>query len=168
MSITLTVTGIDRVAEVLRRLRDAGQDTRPILADIGEYLVTDHIERWYLERDPDGRRWPPYSLKTLYKRSDGTWETYGERKARLRPGRPMLVWDDHLRGRMRYQVAGGELLVGSDRPYAARQHFGFWQMRDKLGRYFEHRARPWLGLTAANREEVPEIVRDHLRRAIAG
>ena len=153
--IRIETEGVDEVVRALRRLVDAGADLDDPLREIGEHLVTSHKDRFSEERSPDGTPWAPLS------------EAYAARKARKRPGRPILVWDDFLRGGLRYDVAGGELRFGTDRPCGARHQFGF-EGPDSLGREISTPAREWLGLSDDDPDLLLDILRDHLTDAPAG
>ena len=153
--IDLDVIGLDRVARVLQRLLETSHDVDPILRDIGEHLLNSTKDRFATEESPGGRPWKP--LKPAC----------AEHKRKKRPNAKKLVWDNLRRGQLAYVVGGGELTLGSNRPYAARQHFGF-HGPDSLGRYFDHPARPWLGVSADDEDEIVRIFREHLLASTAG
>lgn len=111
---------------------------------IGEYLLIAHRERWDRQQSPDGTPWSPLSPR------------YMRRKAKLRPGRPLLVFDNILRGTLRYQADDAGVAFGTDRPYGARQQFGGGGIP----------ARPWLGLSADDENEIVAMTQDYLRAAI--
>lgn len=115
-------------------------------ADVGEYLLIAHEARFGQQQSPEGEPWAPLSPR------------YAARKAKARPGKPLLVYDNLLRGGLRYQVEGDALLFGTDRPYGATHQFG----RDAIP------GRPWLGLSTGDEEQVLEIALEHLERAAAG
>ena len=94
--IRIETEGTDAITRALRRLIDASAEPDDMLREIGEYLLTSHKERFAAEQSPDGTPWLPLSAE------------YAARKSRKRPGRPILVFDDLLRGGLRYDVAGGE------------------------------------------------------------
>ena len=153
--IDIDVIGMERVARVIQRLVETSHDVDPILQDIGEHLLNSTKERFATEAAPDGRPWEP--LKP----------DYAEYKRKKKPNAGMLIWDNLLRGQLAYVVGGGELTLGSNRPYAARQHFGF-HGPDSLGRYFDHPARPWLGVSTDDEGEIVHILREHLLASTAG
>ena len=151
--IDIEYVGADRVSEALRRLADAGTNLRDPLGEIGEELITLHEDRWREERAPDGTSWAPLS------------EEYAARKGRARPRGEILVFDDILRGSLRYEVVGDELRFGTDRPYGARHQFGF-EGPDSLGRNITTPARPWLGLSDGDEDVIIDIIRDYLAEQI--
>lgn len=121
--IDIDVVGLERVQRVITRLRETAQDVDPILRDIGEYLLNQTKDRFGTAAGPDGRPWEPLQ------------PGYAEEKEKRRPNAGMLVYDDLLRGQLAYLVSDGELALGTNRPYGARQHFGF-DGPDSLGRIF--------------------------------
>lgn len=133
--IDVDVVGLERVQRVLARLSETAQDIDPILRDIGEHLLNATKDRFSTEAGPDGTPWEPLE------------PSYEAEKRRRRPNAGMLIYDDLLRGQLAYVVSGGELALGTNRPYGARQHFGF-SGPDSLGRTFDHPARPWLGVSS--------------------
>lgn len=150
--IDIDVIGLERVSRVIGRLIETSHDVDPILRDIGEHLLNSTRERFAAEAGPDGRPWEELKpASTAYKK-------------KKRPNAGMLVWDNLLRGQLAYTVGARELTLGTNRPYGARQHFGF-RGPDSLGRYFDHPARPWLGVSAEDEEEIVRILRQHLLAA---
>ena len=109
--LDIDVIGLDRVQRVLGRLSEASQDVDPILRDIGEHLLTSTKDRFSDEEGPDGRSWETLDL------------SYAEEKKRKRPNAGILVYDNFLRGTLAYDVSGGELALGTNLPYGARQRF---------------------------------------------
>ena len=152
--LDIDVLGLERVERVFERLRATGQDLSPILRDIGEHLLDATKDRFAAEAAPDGTPWAPLE------------PGYAEDKSRARPNAGILIYDDLLRGQLAYVVSGDELVLGTNRPYGARQHFGF-HGPDSLGRTFNHPARPWLGVSAEDAPEIESIVRDHILAAVS-
>lgn len=182
--LDLDYAELDRAIDTL--LQKMGGEARDdLLRDMGEYLRNAHQARFDAEVSPEGVKWAALSPR------------YKKRKDRARPGAKTLVYDNFLKNQLRYQVAQGELLFGSDREYAAIHQFGgeiqiparsqqayFRQDRrsGEVGNRFVRKgksnfaqwvtlpaykitipARPWLGLSAADREELLRLVGDHLR-----
>ena len=144
--ITLDFDSSD-VSQALVRLIRFGDDGRTeALLAIGEYLMDSHDARFAAQISPEGDPWEPLDPR------------YKKRKDRERPGAGILVFDNILRGGLRYQVENSELFFGTDRPYGAAQHFG----TDDIP------ARPWLGLTAEDEEEALAILGDRLEKSLDG
>lgn len=102
-----------------------------MLKDMGEYLLSSTRERAARQVGPDGTAWQ--ALSPRYKRQ----------KDKQRPGLPMLKFDNHMLGdRLSWQVDGNVLLVGTNAPYGAEQHFGHTYQRKARAQelYFSYKA----------------------------
>lgn len=105
-----------------------------MLKDMGEYLLGSTRERAARQVSPDGTAWQ--ALSPRYKRQ----------KDKQRPGLPMLKFDNHMLGpsMFSWQVdrATGDLLVGTNAPYGAAQHFGHTYQRKARAQelYFSYKA----------------------------
>lgn len=97
------LTAINKVAA-------ATGDTAPLLRSMGEYLIIVHIIRFDSQTAPDGTKWQALSPRYL--------------KQKKKNKDKILTLDGYLKNTKRYQVNDGELIFGSNRPYAAIQHFG--------------------------------------------
>ena len=148
VKITIDLQGQEAIDQTLRRLARAGHNLRPLLGDVGEHLLNAHRERWEREVAPDGTPWEPLS------------EPYATRKRSQVPNAGILVFDDYLKGSLRYQASHKNLLLGTDRPYGATHQFG----RD-FGRGSPIPARPWLGLTDEDTDVLLDTLREHLEKA---
>ncbi|MBS0212317.1 MAG: phage virion morphogenesis protein [Proteobacteria bacterium] len=133
--------------------------------DIGEYLVRATRERGEREVSPDGAAWDP--LSPAYMR----W------KQRKRPGAKKLHFDFHMLGdQLSAQVDGDSLLVGTNAVYGAIHQFGgtishaaFSRVRDKSvspAHGTTIPARPWLGVSDEDGEEIVQIMQGYLRSAL--
>ena len=112
-----------------------GQSLEPALADIGDYLIVSHQERFKLEVEPDGTPWEPLSPKTIKQKG----------------GNDRILRDRHfLEGGLAFQLSGNELEFGSNLEYAATHQFG----READGIV----ARPFIGLATGQWNDVDEIV----------
>ena len=147
--IEIDIQGVDAISKALRRLIDAGRDLSEPLQDMGEHLLNAHRERWEREVSPDGIPWEPLS------------EAYTTRKRRKRPAAGILIFDDLLRGTLRYQSSSHSLELGTDRPYGATHQFG----RD-FGRGAPIPARPFLGLSSGDEDALLDILREHLEATL--
>lgn len=135
----------------LKRLLDVleGDGRDLMLRDMGEYLLASTQARAARQVAPDGDAWP--ALTPRYKR----------RKDKLRPGLPMLKFDNHMLGdRLSYQVTPGtgELRLGTNVRYGAAQHFGYGGILP----------RNWLGLSEDDGTELVTIAQEHIERAVGG
>lgn len=109
-----------------------GPGRRLMLKDMGEYLLRSTRERAARQVSPDGTAWQ--ALSPRYKRQ----------KDKMRPGLPMLKFDNHMLGdRLSWQVEGDHTLrVGTNAPYGAAQHFGHAYQRKARAQelYFSYKA----------------------------
>lgn len=118
-----------------------------LLKDIGEYLLKATRDRAAGEVSPAGTPWAALSPR------------YAARKAKQRPGLGLLKFDNHMLGdKFSFQVSPGEVLVGTNAPYGARQQFGGGGIP----------ARPWLGVSDADDEGIAELVIKRLQGGLAG
>ena len=163
-----------RVLRLLRELQQRGADMQPIFADMGEYLVRSTQQRFAAQQAPDGTPWEQLSEETIrrkmlrgVKRQKGKSRrslttSHGNTKAGAMGAlvnQLILVDSGDLRDTIRYQADSAKLQVGSDRIYAATHQFGDEERHIP--------ARPFLGLSDADRAEVIEILRDHLREVLS-
>ena len=151
------------VRAALARLADAGADTEPMMDEIGGMLVASTIDRFERGVGPDGRAWPE-SIRAR--------ETGGRT---LVDSRRLLLSITHRAGR-------DQVTVGTNVIYAAIQQFGGTITARKAQalvfnipgagwatvRSVTLPARPFIGLSDADRAEIPRIVVDTVRRAWAG
>lgn len=152
--ITLEIQDLGADQAISRLARFDTEVMPLVFADIGEYLKLSHAARFEAEESPDGTPWAALSPR------------YQQRKDRLRPGLRKLVFDNLLKGLLRYQVEPLELEFGTDRPYGAIQHFGGSEGMAPCAAAIPER--PWLGLSAADDDEILAITGDHLERAAGG
>lgn len=146
IEITISTTAIDRA---LAQLERAGRDLTPAFKDIGEHLVNTTRERFDTGTGPDGTRWEKNSPLTL---------------ARKKGARPLIGETGLLSTEISREVRPTLVRVGSNKPYAAMQQFGGKKSQ------FPHLwgdipARPFVGVSPADEEEILAIVLDHLQRA---
>lgn len=154
----------------LRGLQDAMADTTPLMAEISEYLWDSTRERFRTQTDPNGKAW-----KTLHPR-------YKESKPEAQRER-ILTLNGYLRSKIVKAYDAHSATVGSDRGYAAIHQFGgrtrphVIKPRYKKALAFggmvrksvQHPgsnipARPFLGLSDADRSEIIEITLDFLQQ----
>ncbi|WP_430318053.1 phage virion morphogenesis protein [Pseudomonas nitroreducens] len=177
-----------RVMQSLQSAVDLLQNPAPMFKDMGEYMRFALDVRFETKTAPDGTPWQalsPAYLKRKKKNQD-----------------KILVLDGYLRNELRYQSSENELLVGSNRPYAAIHHFGgeiqiaarsqqaYFRHDSKtnevsrnfvskqkanfaqwvsLGPYtIKIPARPWLGTSPEDDDELLAIAHKHLDKAFSG
>jgi phage gpG-like protein len=147
VSVTITVDDAEVQAMLSRLVEFGGEPIQQALGDVGEALYTSTLERAALEESPDGVRWADLNPR------------YAKRKAKLRPGLPMLRFDNHMLGDMfSYQVGDGFVDIGTGAIYGARQQLGGGGIT----------ARPFLGESEQDATTLREILAEHLQGAIDG
>ncbi|MBR0681920.1 phage virion morphogenesis protein [Roseomonas eburnea] len=143
-----------------------GRDPAPILRAVGARLVSNTQDRFDEEVDPDGAPWEPLTTAwAALKKGPGILRESG-----MRGG---------LQGSITFDVAGGELAVGSNKIYAAVHQFGavirakrspFLVFRTPDGQVFGRAeevtipARPYLGLSSRDQEDILDAVEFFLMR----
>ena len=150
--VALIISGEEMLARVAEKLNAAGR--RMLLGEMLDgvgALVASQTQRRIAEekRGPDGKAWKPWSEETARRRS-GT--------------QSLLFYEGHLAGSIDHEVAGDEVRVGSGLVYAAIHQFGGKAGR---GRQVEIPARPYLGLSDENRDEIEAVVTDWLEEVLA-
>lgn len=156
--LTIEVDGLDAATRRIGRLAAAGRDTTPLMRDIGEYLIRSTKDRFAAQLDPEGKPWKPLS------------RSYREQKKRNK--HRILTLDGHLGGTINYRAGRTEVLVGSPRVYAAVHQFGAAKgafgatVRGAPIPWGNIPARPFLGLSAADRDEIALLVRDYLAKTL--
>lgn len=113
-NLSFAGAGAEPFARQLRRFSDHLQDATPAFAAMAEYQVKTVNARQFAEKGtPEtGGRWSPLS------------PPYARFKARVRPGRPLLVFDGDLKREMTipgkgvYEIRRSGMTVGTDLPYA--------------------------------------------------
>ena len=144
--------GFDKVVE--RATGGLASHRRDMLNTIGEALVSGTLERFENEESPDGKKWEP---------SGRAW-TQGLKSRRGRMGKT-LQDTGRLRSSIDYAVTADSVLVGSEVEYA-RIH----QMGGRAGRGHTVKipARPYLGVSKADKAEIKAIMLDFMENLFGG
>lgn len=179
--ITIEYTGADILAALSRLYMGVGPEgMRGALEKIGEDLAESTKRRFVTSTAPDGSRWAPNAQTTYLgllgekdTRKDGRINAKGTAKV---AGKKPLVKSRELADSISYQLmpGGAGVEVGSNRIYAGTQQFGA-----KQGQYGKSKrggpipwgdipARPFLGLSAQDEENIMSILTRHLSRLTAG
>ena len=146
IEITISTAALDRA---LTHLEQAGRNLSPAFKDIGEALINSTRERFEEGKGPDGTRWADNRPVTL---------------ARKKGAKPLVGETGLLATEIHYEADPRYMRVGSNKEYAAMQQFGGKKSE------FHHLwgdipARPFVGVSKADEEEILAIVLDHLQRA---
>lgn len=165
------------VEAVLNRVTGVLADTTDMMNEIGDHLAASTEERFPTQKGPDGTPWAPRSATTL--------KNYARRG--LKPG-GILHLSGQLSGNIFHDYGADWTRIGSPEPYAAVQQFGAAQgqfgaqagrtrpsaKRPKSQDYFillpwgNIPARPFLGISEEDRENVRNIVMERLATALQG
>ena len=153
VTLKVEALGIEEVERRLRALVAAGHDMTPAMNNIGEYLVRATRDRFDDEEGPDGTPWKPLS------------ETTKARKRR-NAGK-ILTLEGYLRVPV-YRPTPTSVEVGSPLIYAGTHQFG--AEKGSFGStgkgasipFGDIPARPFLGLSDADRDELTDILRDYI------
>ena len=138
-------------------------DTKALMESVGEALVSGTLGRFDAEEDPEGNKWKP------------------SRRAQEEGG--MTLTDAAiLRRSIEYAATSDKVMVGSNLPYA-RIHQKGGTIKPKTGKYLKFKgrggndvfvkevtipARPYLGVSADDMEEVKATLEDFLAGAFTG
>jgi phage virion morphogenesis protein len=99
--------------KAIDRVIDNMADLTPAMRDIGEHMLGATRDRFDTETAPDGSKWAALSPR------------YAARKARMRGTlKGILTRRGTLRDTIRYKASRSDVVIGSDRPYAAIHQFG--------------------------------------------
>lgn len=128
--------------DAFRNMMDAiiarGRALRPAMLSISEEMLRSTKQRFTTQRDPDGQPWTPLSSR------------YAERKQ----GPKILTERGNLR-RINYRASNSGTAWGTNRIYGAIHQLGGTDARPMP-------ARPYLGINAADRGKITEILTRHL------
>lgn len=144
--VSLNWGGLDRVVD--RASKRLAAQRRNLLNAVGETLVSGTLERFENEEDPQGKKWEP---------SGRAWEQ-GLKSRRGRKGKT-LQDTGRLRSSIDYAVTQDSVLVGSNVEYARIHQEGGKAGRDRKTTI---PARPYLGISKKDREEVEAVMAEYM------
>lgn len=142
--IQLTIGNAEEVKAAFLKLQGTLQDLTPAFRDIGEAMLNVTRERFNNQTAPDGAPWKP--LSPAYAR------------VKKQNVAQILTLYGRLRGTLNYQAGPKEVRIGAPLIYGATHQFG----RGAIP------ARPFLGLSTSDEQELLDILNDHLSRALGG
>lgn len=148
----------DETNQLLKRLDDMNVDKAGVMNAIAEGLRTSTIERFQAQETPEGTKWKP-SIRAM--------ET----------GEKTLIRTHALSTKIYANANSTGLAVGTNLEYAATHQFGDERtIRAKNGKYLKFKvgdrfvskpsvrvtipARPFLGISERDDEEIKEILED--------
>lgn len=162
----------------LARLRARLGDLTPAMRRIGELLVERTKARFREGKGPDGKSWPPNSPATIEafvgryyggavpRKRDGTLAARARRLASAK--RPLIGESRRLSSEIAYAIGHDHVEVGSNLVYAAAQQFGARKGQFGTTRrgtpipWGEIPARPFLGLSPRDRDDILALLRAHI------
>ena len=135
--LTIDTRELDRLQASVRLMASSVRDISTLMPRLGEYLQRSTQDRFKTQTDPEGGTWAVLQPHTLKRKKHNRNKILTER--------------GYLRKHIYYQVTSpNRVEVFSDRVYAATHQFG----RGNIP------ARPFLGLSSKDRDEIGAIVRD--------
>lgn len=135
------------VESFLRRIVEAGARPRGALDEIGVELSQRWGEPRFLSQSgPDGTPWAPLSAEyAAWKKAETASDL-------------ILVLHGHLMDSIAHQTSERAVRIGTNRVYGATHQFG------DPGRNIP--ARPFIGVSEADKDEIVEILEEHITRAL--
>ena len=115
-------------------------DTQALMESVGEALRSGTIERFEAEEDPQGKKWKPSARA-------------------MAGGGKTLDKESNLKDSIDYAATSDKVMVGSNLPYARIHQLGG---KTGKGHKVDMPARPYLGVSEEDMDEVRETVADFL------
>jgi phage virion morphogenesis protein len=156
---------LDGLAKLLEKAKLSSSDRGRLLKNIGAEVEVQTQERFDTRRDPEGNPWKKLAQKTRdYYLSKGLG------------GGSLLVQDGGLRDSIESRADDWSVLVGATKVYAAIHQFG-GEIRPKskaalfvpgygMLQKVNIPARPYLGISASNAEDIMLTVRQFLAERV--
>lgn len=132
-------------------------ERRLLMDGIGEMMVSSTLQRFEDEKGPDGKAWKP-SIRATPSEGSG-------KKIKGRKGGKTLTDTARLRKSIEHRATGDEVMVGSNVAYARIHQRGG---RAGRGLSVDLPARPYLGVSKQDAEDIREMVGDFLADALTG
>ena len=153
----------EQAVAAMKRLRDLGGDSSPIMRDIAGLLEESTRERFSTQIGPDGEAWEPSLRVKLF-------------------GGKTLTQDGHLGDSITSVYDSNSAEVGSNRIYAGIHQAGGFIQSKGGGLFFEFAgrgtgtfvtvqnvfipARPYLGVNDEDEADINDVVIDHVERRL--
>ena len=170
--------------DYLKGFVNRGQHLGPVLKEIGDDLTESTKQRFATATDPNGQPWAPNSALTLARYSsmfarkkDGAFTKASA--AKLASKKPGTGETSALKSTINYQVHGDDAVgIGSPMVYASTFHYGAQSGEFGFGMYATRQgsfpipwgnipARPFLGLSSADKINVAELIRSYMLEGLA-
>lgn len=154
----------EEVAAALARIAAAMTNLTPVMQDIGEVLVEGTKGRFAAGVDPDGNPWAPQSPTTIEAyRARGDSASF---RPLIGPTRALSTTIHYLAGADRVEVGSSRIQAAVMQEGAAKGAFGRTARGAPIP-WGHIPARPFIGLSEADRTAVVDIVEEWLER-VAG
>lgn len=138
--VSLNWDGFDKV---LGKAAHKLGDTQALMESVGDALVSGTLKRFDDEEEPTGKKWP-------------------KSKRAAKEGSQTLTDKAFLRRSIDYAATPEKVMVGSNLPYARIHQLGG---KTGKGHKVDMPARPYLGVSKEDMEEVRETMADFLAGA---
>lgn len=147
-----------QIKNALQQLLAATGNLTPAYREIGEAMQINADRRFGQLIDPDHNHWQDTRPVTKLQKSASP-----DPSPRANAGNILQMYGN-LRGSLHYQIDGNSLLFGTNLVYGAMMQFGGTKAQ------YPHLwgdipARPFLGVSSEDRDDILEILQDHLQRA---
>lgn len=168
----LRIDADDRlVIDALRQIAGRIGNLSPALQDIGLTLAESTTRRFDTSTGPDGQRWAANSQTTIlqylgvyngsYSKQTGKISAKGSERAATK--RPLIGETRSLSSTIAWQMVGKTSVeVGSHLIYAGVQQFGANKRAFGDAPWGDIPARPFLGVSEADRQDILDILSDYM------
>jgi phage virion morphogenesis protein len=154
MTFTIRPSGLDVIEAALGRLQATAGDLRPAMDEIGSQLLQRTQRRFEEQQGPDGEAWQPLSPVTVRRRGDA--------------GPIRRISGDRYRS-LTSEASPDSAEIGTNWPYARIHQLGAAQGSSGRSRrngpipWGDIPARPYLGLSDEDNDDVLDIIARHLQ-----
>lgn len=173
--ITIEIHDQD-VQAAFNRLIAASRDLTPAMRAIGERLTETTKRRFASSTGPDGKRWAPNTDATLRAMLHRRKGSFTKKKSALSANggrvlaakKPLIGESKALSTTINYRAGATSVEIGSPMEYASTHQFG--ALRGAFGQtrrgapipWGNIPARPFLGVSPADKTDILEILQAHL------
>lgn len=149
-SITISVDD-KAITNKLHELQSKVINLEPVMEDIGQILMNSTRDRFEQGIDPTGKPW--VTLQPWYQ------------KQKKKNQNLTLVLNHDLMNSINPQATSNSVTIGTNRKYAAMHQFGGVVGKGSPFAGKEIKARPFLGISNDDKENILDAVRDHMAAA---
>lgn len=157
ITFTIRPLGLDAVETALSRLAASAGNLHSAMDEIGSQLLQRTQRRFEEQQGPDGSDWPELSPVTVRRRGSSG---------------PILRVNGYLYDSLEYKVSSDAVEIGTNWPYARIHQLGAAQGSSGRTRrngpipWGNIPARPYLGLSDDDREDVLDIITRNIEGAL--